>query len=76
MPEQRSGCLIVAGRLHARSLTLIDETQVPRVTRPGTVNHLQKSMKANYRFSHMTNTSMSADIQVNYTNCNGLEKES
>lgn len=42
MPKQRSGCLIVAERLHARSLTLIDETQVPRVTWPGTVNHLQK----------------------------------
>lgn len=76
MPEQGSGCLIVAGRLHAQSLTLIDETQVPWVTRPGTVNHLQKSMKANYRCSHMTNTSMSTDIQVNYANFNGLEKES
>lgn len=75
-PKQGSGCLIVAARLHAWSLTLIDETQVPWVTRPGTVNHLQKSMKANYRCSHMTNTSMSTDIQVNYTNFNGLEKES
>lgn len=74
VPEQRSGCLIVAERLHAQSLTLIDETQVPWVTRPGTVNHLQKSMKANYRCSHMTNISMSADVQVNYANCNGLEK--